>query len=179
MIKVSSWNEKGQESLPLFQYKEVNPMAKKPPLGRPPKYKNKEEMQAKIDEYFESCKGKILKDDDGKVLLDKYSQPIIIDCKPPTVTGLALALGFTSRQALLNYEGKKEFIDTITRAKSKVEQYAEERLFDKDGANGAKFSLTNNFKGWNDKTEVKVSGSLETEKTKLDSILQQMRGDGS
>ena len=154
-------------------------MAKKPALGRPPKYKNKEEMQSKIDEYFELCKGKVLKDDDGKVILNKYGQPIIIEEKPQTVTGLALALGFTSRQALLNYEGKKEFLDTITRAKSRVEQYAEERLFDKDGANGAKFSLTNNFKGWNDKTEVKVSGSLETEKTKLDSILKQMRGDGS
>lgn len=33
-------------------------------------------------------------------------------------------------------------------AKSRIEMYVEERLFDKDGANGAKFSLQNNFKGW-------------------------------
>ena len=30
-----------------------------------------------------------------------------------------------------------------------MEQYAEERLFDRDGVNGARFSLANNFKGWN------------------------------
>ena len=152
-------------------------MAKKTAVGRPPKYNSKEEIQEKVDCYFESCEGKVLKDDDGKVILDKYGQPIIVGSRPPTMTGLALALGFNSRQSLLNYEAKKEFLDTITRAKAKVEQYTEERLFDRDGANGAKFSLTNNFKGWNEKTEVAVSGSLETEKTKLDSILQQMRGD--
>ena len=42
----------------------------------------------------------------------------------------------------------KRFVDTITRAKARVEQYAEERLFDRDGSNGAQFSLRNNFKGW-------------------------------
>ena len=76
--------------------------------------------------------------------------------KPLTITGLALALGFTSRQALLNYQEKPEFVDAITRAKARVEQYAEERLFDKDGANGAKFSLANNFKGWAEKQQIEA-----------------------
>ena len=122
--------------------------------GRPPKYKNKEEIQAKIDQYFEECNGKILKYPNGEPILDKYGNVIIYDQRPPTVTGLALALGFCSRQALLNYQGKKEFNDTITRAKAYVERYAEERLFDKDGANGAKFSLANNFEGWKEKREI-------------------------
>ena len=33
---------------------------------------------------------------------------------------------------------------------TRIEMYAEERLYDKDGSNGAKFSLQNNFKGWNE-----------------------------
>lgn len=152
-------------------------MAKKNAVGRPPKYNTKEEIQEKINDYFKECEGEILKDSDGEVVFDKYGNPVIIKTRPPTITGLALALGFTSRQALLNYQAKKEFVDTITRAKARVEQYAEERLFDKDGANGAKFSLANNFKGWNEKQEVKVSGSLENEKTKLDELLKQMSGD--
>ena len=48
----------------------------------------------------------------------------------------------------VNKSLKPEFVDTITRAKARVEQYAEERLFDRDGSNGAQFSLRNNFKGW-------------------------------
>ena len=92
--------------------------------------------------------------EEGETVKDKYGYPIIVDSRPPTITGLALALGFTSRQALLNYQAKKQFVDTITRAKTKVEQYAEERLFDKDGANGAKFSLANNFEGWKEKQQI-------------------------
>lgn len=125
-------------------------MATKRATGRPPKYKDKEEIEGKIQEYFKKCEGEILRDDEGNVVYNKYGQPAIINRRPPTVTGLALALGFASRQALLNYQGKKEFNDTITRAKSYIEQYVEERLFDRDGVNGAKFSLINNFKGWSE-----------------------------
>ena len=133
-------------------------------------------MQKVIDKYFESCESKPLLDKNGNVLTDKHGNPVMIPGPPPTITGLALALGFTNRQSLLNYQEKDEFFDTITRAKARVEQYAEERLFDKDGANGAKFSLANNFKGWDNKQEVKVS-ALEQEETKLDNLIKQMRGD--
>lgn len=124
--------------------------------GRPPKYKTKEEIQEKIDAYFESCKGELLYDSDGNPMIDKWGNPIIVGAKPYTITGLALALGFTSRRALLNYQDKEEFVHTITRAKARVEQYAEERLFDKDGANGAKFSLANNFDGWREKQQIEA-----------------------
>lgn len=122
-------------------------------MGVPPRYKTPEEMQKVIDEYFESCEGEILTDADGNAVLNKYGLPVKIGEKPPTITGLALALGFTGRQALLNYQARPRFVDTVTRAKSRIEQYTEERLFDKDGVQGAKFSLTNNFKGWSEKPD--------------------------
>ena len=115
-------------------------------MARPLKYKTVEELQAAIDAYFEECQGKTLLDDSGGGVTDKYGAPIIVGAHPPTVTGLALALGFASRQALLNYQGKKAFNDTITRAKSRCEEYAESRLYDRDGARGAQFSLEHNFK---------------------------------
>lgn len=123
-------------------------------LGRPPKYKNKEEIENLIEKYFDECEGVPFLDDHGIPLIN--NKGVIIykkEPKPPTVTGLALALGFTSRQGLLNYQGKKEFFDTITRAKSYIEEYTERRLFDRDGVQGAKFSLINNFKGWSEKPE--------------------------
>lgn len=131
-------------------------MAKSNKGGRPPKYSSKEEIQAKIDAYFEECQGKVLLDSEGSPIRDKNGNLIYTNKRPITVTGLALALGFTSRQALLNYQAKKEFVDTITRAKAVVEMYAEERLFDKDGAGGAKFSLANNFEGWKEKKQVEA-----------------------
>lgn len=116
-------------------------------MGRKPKYTEAQEMQAKIDEYFKSCEGKLLTDNDGRPVLDKCGGEIRIGAKPPTVTGLARALGLNSRQSLLNYQARKEFVDTIMRAKMRVEEYAEMRLFDRDGVNGAKFTLGVNF-GW-------------------------------
>ena len=121
-------------------------------VGRPPKYTSKEEIEGLIEDYFKSCEGEILRDNDGKPILNKWGNTVIINHKPPTVTGLALALGFTSRLDLLRYQGKKEFCNTITRAKARVEQYTEERLFDRDGVNGARFSLVNNFSGWGEKS---------------------------
>jgi len=130
--------------------------------GRPKKYKSAKAMQREIDKYFKDCEGHplmVTDPDTGeeKPMLDKYGNPIILDAKPLTVTGLALALGFSGRQSLLNYSKDSEFFDTITRAKARIEEYTEMRLFDKDGVNGAKFSLANNF-GWSEKQEIGISG---------------------
>ena len=132
----------------------------KRPVGRPPMFESANQMQKLIDDYFEECNGKPFLDEKGNPMRNKYGKIIRDDRRPYTITGLALALGFTSRQALLNYEGKEEFVDTILRAKARVERYAEERLYDKDGANGAKFSLANNFKGWSEKQQ--IEGSINT-----------------
>ena len=119
-------------------------------IGRPPVFESKEELEKKIEEFFKSCEGTVLEDETGKPVLDKYGNVIKVDERPETVTGLALALGFKSRQSLIDYQGKAEFSDTITRAKLRCEKYAEERLYDRDGNGGARFSLQVNF-GWKDK----------------------------
>lgn len=153
-------------------------MATKRAVGRPPKYKTKEEIEEKIELYFKQCEGEVLKDNNGEMIFDKFGRPIVLNVKPPTVTGLALALGFTTRQALLNYQGKKEFVDTITRAKSLVEQYTEERLFDRDGASGAQFSLRNNFSGWNQDKQVTELDRKEQEARieQLNARTEQIKG---
>ena len=114
--------------------------------GAKPRFTSAGVMQELIDKYFTDCDGQILRDDDGKPVLDKWGRPVIVGDHPPTVTGLALALGFQSRQSLINYQGKKQFVDTITRAKMRVEEYAERRLYDRDGARGAEFTLRCNFR---------------------------------
>lgn len=63
-----------------------------------------------------------------------------------------LLYGWASRHVSPQHRSDK-FNDILTVAKSKCEEYAERRLFDRDGVNGAKFSLANNFKGWSEKPE--------------------------
>lgn len=114
-------------------------------MGRKPTFTSAEEMQEKIDAYFASCEPEMLRDGDGTPMLNKNGEPVYVGGRPMTIQGLALALGFTSRQSLLNYKAKREFVDTVTRARLRVEQYAAERLFDRDAQRGAQFTLAYGF----------------------------------
>lgn len=114
-------------------------------MGRKPAFTSAEEMQEKIDAYFASCEPELLRDGDGTPMLNKNGEPVYVGGRPMTIQGLALALGFTSRQSLLNYKAKREFVDTVTRARLRVEQYAAERLFDRDAQRGAQFTLAYGF----------------------------------
>ena len=104
-------------------------------MARPPKFKAADDMQKAIDRYFAECE---LKE------------------KPRTYAGLAISLGFTSRQSLLNYEEKPEFLDTIKRARLVVQEDVESRLF---GANatGSIFWLKNNA-DYRDRSEQEITG---------------------
>jgi len=105
--------------------------------GRPRRYAptELELFQKRIDDYFVQCEAKKLM---------------------PTVTELALALDFTSRQALLNYEGKPEFEAIIKRAKLRVEAALQRRLGE-PYPTGAIFDLKNNF-GWKDISGIEHTG---------------------
>ena len=107
--------------------------------GRPPKYKTPEEMQIDIDDYFRT---------------DAFIEQGETTIFAPTVTGLAYHLGM-SRQALLGYEQKDEFLVTLKRAKDRIAIALEQKLYGQT-VTGVIFNLKNNF-GWVDKTESKVT----------------------
>ncbi len=108
--------------------------------GRPMKFNSPQEIEKLADEYFKMC------DEKGK---------------PYTITGLALALD-TDRRTLLNYEEKDDFFPTIKKIKQKVENYAEEKLFNGSNTAGVIFNLKNNY-GWVDKQEVDTNVNLSYE----------------
>ncbi|MCA9308683.1 hypothetical protein KC980_04170 [candidate division WWE3 bacterium] len=113
--------------------------------GRPPKWKTVEELKEQIDAYFLSLEDP---DKPGYYL------------RPPTITGLALALG-TNRETLCNYEEKDEFLDTIKEAKGKCEQWVEENaMLGKANATFSIFNLKNNY-NWKDRTETDLTSKGE------------------
>lgn len=116
--------------------------------GRPLLFKTKEELQSRIDDYFESC----WEEDEES---GKRKQ-----IRPYTVTGLANYLD-TSRQTLINYESKEEFFDTIKKAKDLCEQYADEYLYVGKNVAGAIFNLVNNY-GWKNKQETDLTSKGES-----------------
>ena len=137
-------------------------------VGRPSIYDDPKEMQKDIQEYFDSC-WQYKFNSNGEVVIDEYGNPIWIQTKPYTMSGLARAIGM-DRRTLLNYEKKDKFFPTIQEARKKIEEYAESRLYDRDGNRGAIFNLQNNFKGWEDKK--KVENEHEFKNSPADELLK-------
>ncbi len=104
--------------------------------GRPPMWTDPQAFEKSVDEYFETA-------------------------TIPTWTGLALHLGFSSRDGLSYYHKEKpDFLHPIKKALARIESNYEQNLFTRNPA-GAIFALKN-F-GWKDKQEVdqKTEGKLE------------------
>jgi len=104
--------------------------------GQPAKYSSPQELKEKADEYFKEAIEKGWK---------------------ITVTGLALWLGFESRQSIYDYEKHGEFSYIIKNARMKVENAYESRLYD-NNAGGAIFALKN--MGWRDEKSFDLKGEL-------------------
>ena len=121
------------------------------PEGRPPAYKSVKEMADKIDSYFKKPPMKKHQTKDGD----------FIDVPFLSITGLALHLGFASRQSFYDYEEKPEFAYTIKRARTLIENEYEFML-QKGNTAGAIFALKN-F-GWDDKRVIEnnINGSVKT-----------------
>ena len=117
--------------------------------GRPLKFKTVKALQGAIDKYFADC--------------EETGEPL-------TVTGLALALS-TTRDVLMDYQGKDEYSNTVKMAKLKIENAYEKRLIGR-GNGGDVFALKQ-F-GWKDKIEqsINVSGKMS-----LEGKLREVMGD--
>lgn len=117
--------------------------------GRPPIYETAEELNESINLYFDSLSP--LKDSEGNELSPNY-----------TTTGLALFLGFESRQSLYDYRDKEDkeqdFSYIIKRALLVIENKYEEAL-SFGSPTGSIFALKN--MGWKDKTEVAQTNTIQ------------------
>lgn len=112
---------------------------------KPPKWRTVEELQIKIDKYFNDCK---------------------LSGEPLTITGLALALD-TNRQTLINYQAKDGFDEVINKAKLMIENAYEIRLIN-SGRSGDIFALKN-F-GWTDKQE--IDNNIIVNKKPVDELIE-------
>ena len=130
----------------------ANNEKKKHPGGRPLKFANIQELQEKIDAYFDSCFRPMINLKTNEIIHDAEGNEILEQYKPFTISGLAVALD-TSRKVLMEYQTKDQFSNAIIRAKRKCENYTEEALFRKESVQGARFVLINGY-GFAEKQEI-------------------------
>lgn len=111
--------------------------------GNPRRWRSAKALQAAVGAYFEECSEK------GRV---------------PSVAGLALALGFMSRQALARYtdrmheENNDDYVVIITSAKTRIEEANIQLAYNKEASAGARFMLQNGF-NYSEKQEIGLNSN--------------------
>lgn len=124
--------------------------------GRPPVYKTPEEFNSKVEEYFEYIQGDFTEYEDEET--GETKREYIRYPEPSTITGLALFLGFESRQSFYDYEKNGEFSYTVKRSRLRIENGYEKNLSNpKMQSAGTIFALKN--LGWSDKQEIDNTSS--------------------
>ena len=106
---------------------------------------DKEELQKEYLKLNSNCRFKT--PEDLQILINEYFDTMHKNRKPYTISGLALWIGVTT-QTLRRWEtnyGDTIYADIIKFAKQRVENYAEESLYDNKKVSGAKFVLENYF----------------------------------
>jgi hypothetical protein len=109
--------------------------------GRPPLFEDPKVLEDQIEAYFNDP------DHEYQEVGDTIWQK-----KPITITGLALWLGFESRQSFYDYEKHDKFSYIIKKARLRVEQEYEAKL-SRNNPTGSIFALKN--MGWKDTSEIK------------------------
>lgn len=89
---------------------------------------------------------------------EAYIAQQTIEGGPVSVTGLAYALGLSSREALMVYERRPEYTDVVRRLKLACERYYEDYLTSGNNAAGAIFALKN--MGWRDRHDIDHGGGI-------------------
>ena len=139
------------------------------PAGRKKKYEDPATLQRAINAYFRKCDQSWA--DSGE--------------HPPTVTGLALALGFTDRKQLIDFGKREQRIDqalaeaetdeerealaadletarelntAIISAKARIEAWNHEHLYNNATYKGAAWTLEHNF-GFTPESTVKLGNA--------------------
>lgn len=144
------------------------------------KWNNPEQLQVLVDEYFESCFGPIRNPKTGWFYENPDGTLMRGQIKPFTISGLALYVHVATDQIKKyskeridalgmplpeDYEGPT-YSQIMLEAIRKIENYAEERLYDRDGHNGGRFVLDCAF-GWvNHKESAEITSLKKQDKLK-------------
>lgn len=111
--------------------------------GNPRRWRSAKALQKAVDDYFADCEER------GRV---------------PSVAGLALALGFMSRQALYRYTDREnennsdDYVTIITKAKLRIEEENIQLAYTRDASAGARFVLQNGF-NYSEKQDIGLNSS--------------------
>ena len=144
-------------------------------MGRPLKIKSPEEMEQLWEEYKDDCDNQEVLTHDFSSKNSEFVSAKLKRSITYTIEGFCVFVGISRQQFYDHYAKMKKYTDIVTRIREECEVDARKK-FELQVIPSQLAGLWMSKYGYTTRVENNVSGTLETEKTKLDDLIGQIRG---
>lgn len=144
-------------------------------MGRPLKIKTPEEMEQQWEAYKANCDNQEVLTHDFSSKNSEFVSAKLKRSITYTIEGFCVFVGISRQQFYDHYSKMKKYTDIVTRIREECEVDARKK-FELQVIPSQLAGLWMSKYGYTTKVENNVSGTLETEETKLDDLIKQMRG---
>ena len=144
-------------------------------MGRPRKFKSAKQLEETWEEYKEYCDNQVVLTHDFSSKNSEFVSKELKRSITYTIEGFCVYAGISRASFYEHYAGNDRYTDSVTRMKEECEVDARKK-FELQLIPSQLAGLWMSKHGYTTKVEQKADVSLETEKTKLDDLIDQMRG---
>ena len=144
-------------------------------MGRPRKFKSAKQLEETWEEYKEYCDNQVVLTHDFSSKNSEFVSKELKRSITYTIEGFCVYAGISRESFYEHYAGNDRYTDIVTRMKEECEVDARKK-FELQLIPSQLAGLWMSKHGYTTKVEQKADVSLETEKTKLDDLIDQMRG---
>ena len=146
-------------------------------MGKRLRFKKPEELLETWEMYKEDCDSQMVLTHDFSSKNSEFVSKELKRSITYTIEGFCVFAGISRSAFYDTYANKIGYSDIVTRMKEECEVDARKK-FELQVIPSQLAGLWMSKYGYTTKQDTNISGTMETEKTKLDDILNQMRGDG-
>ena len=146
-------------------------------MGRSRKIASAKKLEELWEEYKTKCNNKMVLTHDFSSKNSEFVSKELKRSVTYTIEGFCVFAGISRTAFYEHYANDERFVDIVTRMKEECEVDAREK-FELQIIPSQLAGLWMSKYGYTAKTDANISGNLDTEKTKLDNLLEQMRSDG-
>lgn len=145
-------------------------------MGRPRRFKSAKQLEETWEEYKEYCDNQVVLTHDFSSKNSEFVSKKLKRSITYTIEGFCVYAGISRASFYEHYAGNDRYTDIVTRMKEECEVDARKK-FELQMIPPQLAGLWMSKHGYTTKVEQKADVSVETEKTKLDDLIDQMRGD--
>lgn len=146
-------------------------------MGRPRKFRSAKALEEAWEAYKEHCNNRNVLTHDFSAKNSEFVSKELKRSVSYTIEGFCVFVGIPRQSFYATYADNEKYCDIVTRMREECEIDAREK-FELGIIPSQLAGLWMSKYGYTTKTDTNLTGNLELEKSKLDDLIEQMRGGG-